>query len=267
METIFENIGFKIKSEDDVYKLADYVLGAGKVLPLEDGAYSFWEDESGAQVWLRLKLDHEKKSTELMNIDPHFRGGNVWELRVSEKLEGEQDDFLDGKYLLETLDGSQFIAARVMGSQAIKDFAPGKIYNFQLAMIPHGIKFFESETSYREYYGDEKTVPGAIIPRGVYSRRLGGDEIRREEILLTSVLCNISHVELKHICATGEDNPMGSFWHLTGETMLGTLDIAAAAEEDLFDHQQYCLESGQAVVSVYGTIGALVVVRKEENQE
>lgn len=267
METIFENIGFKIKCEEDVYRLADYVLNSGKILPHDNGAYAYWEDKSGAQVWLRLAHEHDKKRSTLLNIDPHFRAGTVWEMRVREKLEGEQDDFLDGKYLLETLDGDQFIAARVMGSEVLANMKPGSVHNFQLAMIPHGIKFFESEAAYREYYKDEKTVLGAIFPRGVYSRRLGGDEIRREEILMTGLVCRVGYAELRHIHEASQDKRMGNFWQLTCETLMGPIDVVSAAEEENFEHQRKCMEGGEPVISVFGTIGALAVVRKDNEQD
>lgn len=268
METIFENIGFKISCEDDVYKLADYVLSSGKVLPLKDGAYSFWTDESGAQIWLRLAHDHEKKTTQLLNIDPHYQGLSPLRLRVREELEGEGDDFLDGKYLLETLDGSQFFAVRIMGVKALRDFKVGGEYDFQLTMIPHGIKFFESENAYRTYYNDEKTVLGALFPRGVYSRRLGGDGLKREEILMTGYVGEVGYAELKHVhAASGGEQRLGNFWHLRCETLAGYIDIPSAAEPDMFEHVKRCMEGGEAVVSVFGTLSALVVVRAPDKEK
>lgn len=267
METIFENIGFKIRCEDDVYTLADYVLSNGKILPLADGAYSFWTDESGAEIWLRLALDHEKKSTRLLNIDPHYHGDCVIKLRVREELIGEADDFLDGKYLLETLDGSQFFAARVMGVKALREFKVGGEYNFQLSMIPHGIKFFESENAYRTYYNDEKTVLGALFPRGVYSQRLGGEGLKREEVLMTGYVGEVGYAELKHVHAASGEERLGNFWQLKCETLMGYIDIPAAAEQDMFEHVKRCMEGGEAVVSVFGTLSALVVVRAPDAEK
>jgi len=266
MQTIFENIGIKITCEDEVYKLADYVISTGKVIPLKEGAYAFWTDESGAEVWLRLAHDHENKRTELLNIDPHFHGNCVQKLCVREELHGEQDDFLDGKVLLESLDGSQFFAARIMGRHALKEFKVGGEYYFQLGFIPHGIKFFESENAYRTYYNDEKTVLGALFPRGVYSRRLGSDDLslKREEILMTGLVCRIGYAELKHMhAASVGDELRGRYWQMRAETLVGSIDLACEADEDMFEHVKHCMEGGEPVASVFGTVGALVVVPKE----
>lgn len=269
METIFENIGFKITCESDVYRMADYVLNAGKLFPVKDGAYAFWTDESGAEVWLRLGHDHENKTSQLLNIDPHFHGGSsVWDLRMREELSGERDDILDGKFILESLDESRFFAVRIMGVKALRELKVGGEYTFQVAMIPHGVKFFESEDAYRSYYSDEKTVFGEFFPRGVYSRRLGGEEIKREEILLTGLVGNVVSAQLKDIKAAQGENKLGWFWHVRVETAFGTLDVPVAAEEDKLDYMRHCFEGGQAVVSLFGTMGALIVRRTEkENQE
>lgn len=264
MQTIFENLGFRIGGEADVYKLADFVLNSGRILPGKDGAYAFWTDPSGAEVWLRLAHDHEKKRSELLNIDPHYHGGTVWRLRVREELAGEADDFMDGKFILETLDGSHFFAARIMGLRALRDFKVGGEYYFQLSMIPHGIRYFESEEAYRTYYNDEKTVLGAMFPRGVISRRVGGEGIKREEILMTGMVCHVSHAEVKNIEAADGESKRGWYWLMKAETMLGTIDIPAAAEEETVEHARRCLEAEDPVISVFGTIGALVVLPKEE---
>ena len=109
MATVFENIGFNIENEDGAYRLADFVLNSGSILPVENGAYAVWSDKSGAEVWERVALDHESKSVELLNIDPHFNGSTVWSLELSREFSAERDDMLDCKAFLKSPDSESVL--------------------------------------------------------------------------------------------------------------------------------------------------------------
>ena len=265
MDTIFENIGFQIHGEADVYRLADFVLNSGQIFNVGEGAYAMWQDGSGAEIWVRIALDHEAKSSHLLNIDPHFHGDTVWRLHVQEELK-ERDDFLDGKFVLSSGDGKQFFPARIMGLQALREFHVGGDYHFMLAMIPHGVRLFPDEEAYRSYYKDERTVMGSFFPRGLYAKRLAAENGRREDVLLTRLVGRVLSGEPRQIQAAGNER-LGWFWHLRVETLMGPIDMPVAARmENPLPIEEY-LANGGAVISTFGTIGALVVVRKKPEDE
>ncbi|MBR5478883.1 MAG: hypothetical protein IKU84_01745 [Clostridia bacterium] len=226
MSTIFEHIGFQINSEEDVYRLADFTMNAGKILPLEDGFYACYINASGSEVWARMALDHEEERTTLLNIDPHYNGQNIWKLKVGQGLQG--DDFLDAKCVLYTEDEKQFLTSRIMGLFALNEFDFDKLYHFQIAMIPHTIEFFENEDEYREISGDEKTITGVLLPVGMYSNMVTveDDEKSREEVLMTRLFCKIISCERRVMELDGEK--FGGFYHLVAETQFGPLDIASS---------------------------------------
>lgn len=229
MATIFEHIGFHLNNEEDVYRLADFVMNAGKIFLTQDGFYACYVNASGSEVWCRMALEHEERRTTLLNIDPHFNGDNIWKLKVGQALGG--DDFLDAKYVLYTADEKQFITARVMGILALPEFQEGKSYHFQVAMIPHSIEFFENEDEYRERSGDQETIPGVLFPYGMYANLMVSaieedGENARQEILLTRILCHIRSCERRQMELEGDR--FGGFYHLVAETPFGPLDIASA---------------------------------------
>ena len=226
MPTVFENIGFDIKCEDDVFRLSDFVLNTGSILPAETGAYACWSDKSGAEIWERIGLDHESKSVSLLNIDPHFNGATVWRMEFAREFSAERDDILDCKAMLKKPGGEQFVCARVMGALAANDFSQGQEYDFQISMIPHSITFFENEDEMRSATGDDLTALGAFSPVGMYSRMIASDESdsHASDILLTRLSAQILTGSLRYIETDG--TPRGEFLHLCLNTLLGPLDIA-----------------------------------------
>lgn len=228
MSTIFEHIGFHITGEDDVYRLADFVLNAGKIFLAKDGFYACYLNASGSEVWCRMALNHESKQTTLLNIDPHYNGNNIWKLKVGQAF--SRDDFLDGKFVLYTEDEKQFIIARVMGVSVLKDFMEGEVYHFQMAMIPHVIAFFENEDAYREEMGDRETILGVLFPQGMVSNMvvnaIDDEESQRTEILMTRLLCEIKSCEHQQMQLDGRR--FGGFYHLVADTQFGPIDIASS---------------------------------------
>ena len=267
MSTIFEHIGFHIHCEDDVYRLADFVLNAGKLLPVQDGAYAVWSDASGSEVWSRVGLDHETKQTTLLNIDPHYSGKNLWKLKVGQALTGEYDDALDGKYVLYTEDEKVFVTARTMGVRALKEFHEGGVYYFQMSMIPHAVRLFESEDAYRAYYNDSETVPGVLFPRGMYSRMVQnaveGEKTVREDILLTRLVAKIKSFQRREIRAEGE--VLGRFCHMELETQLGPLDVPVSLQKAEGFSLEAAEDSG-AYALVVGMLSGKVVMPPEVDQ-
>ena len=257
MATVFEHIGFFIHNEEEVYRLADFVLNAGQMFVVENGFYARWTDASGSEIWSRTALDHESGQATFLNIDPHFHGDSVWNLVVGRALDEEKDDALDAKYLLHTEDESQFLTARIQGAQALKDLEEGKIYPFQIALMPHFVRFYEHEDAYRAATGDELTVLGTAFPRGMYSRLVMSEESSAEEVLVTQLVGRIVSADQRTIERSGDK--ISSFTHLVVETQFGTVDVPVA-NSVLGDT---VLESG-GIVSVVGTFSAIMMGKGQE---
>lgn len=257
MATLFEHIGFHIHNEDEVYRMADFVLNAGSLLVVENGVYARWSDPSGSEIWSRTALDHENGQADFLNIDPHFRGNTVWNLVLGRELEDEKDDELDAKYVLYTEDESRFITARLQGAQAIKQMEEGKVYPFQIALMPHIVRFYEHEDAYRTATGDEVSVLGVCMPRGMYSRMIVSETSQPEEILITQLVGRIRSVDMRTIERSGDK--ISSFTHLVVDTQFGPLDIPVANSVV----KDAVLESG-GIVSMVGTFSAVMMGKEKE---
>ncbi|MBE6911507.1 MAG: hypothetical protein E7473_03180 [Ruminococcaceae bacterium] len=264
MGTVFENIGFNIADEDGAFRLADFVLNSGRILPVENGAYACWSDKSGAEIWERVKLNHEKKDVELLNIDPHFNGSTVWKLEFSKEFLAERDDMLDCKAMLKETDSDKFVCARVMGSQAIAGFAPGSEYEFQVSLIPHSIGFFENEIEMRKALHDDTTALGAIAPVGMYARMLAGEneDAMQTDILMTRIAAEILTGDVRFMIA--DKTPVGEFLHLVLDTHMGQLDISVSQNHYETKMLPRLCEGGMVAV-VNGIISAKLIKRERAN--
>lgn len=260
MGTVFENIGFNIKDESDVYRLADFVLNSGSLLPADNGAYAVWSDKSGAEIWERVSLDHETKSVDLLNIDPHFNGSTVWNLEYMREFSSERDDILDCKAFFKRPDSEQTFCARVMGALAIPDFSPDRAYEFQVSMIPHSVAFFKNELEMRKALNDETTALGVLAPVGMYTRMLAGDDIASYDILMTRVAAEIISGDVRFMIA--DKTPVGEFLHLTLDTLFGPLDIAVS-QSHYKTNELPDITGGGYIAVVSGIISAKLIKRKK----
>ncbi len=257
MATVFENIGFNISDEDGAYKLADFVLNSGSILPADRGVYACWSDKSGAEIWERLALNHEEKSVSLLNIDPHFNGSTAWHLEFAEEFSGERDDILDCKARLKLPDSESFVCARIMGALAAEGLECGSEYDFQVSMIPHSISFYENESAMRKATADEVSALGALIPLGMYSRLLASDgSLSGTDILLTRVSAEIESGDVRFMIAGKK--PVGEFLHLVIKTHLGNLDIAVSQNQYETAMLPHLCEGGM-VVCTDGIISAKLI--------
>lgn len=256
MATLFEHIGFHIHNEEEVYRLADFVLNAGALHVAESGFYARWTDPSGSEIWSRTALDHESEQATFLNIDPHFHGDCVWNLVLGRELSEEKDDALDAKYVLHTEDESRFITARLQGAQVIRELEEGKTYPFQIALMPHTVRFYENEDAYRAATGDELSILGMCIPRGMYSHLVMSEESRPEEILLTSLVGRIRSSDLRTIERGGDK--ISSFMHYTVETQFGLIDVPVANSVC----EGVAMEDG-GVMAIVGTFSAVMMGKEQ----
>lgn len=261
MATVFENIGFNIQDEDGAYRLADFVLNSGSILPVSNGAYAVWSDKSGAEIWERLALDHATKSVSLLNIDPHFNGSTVWRLELVREFSAERDDELDCKALLKLPDSEQSFCARIMGARAISDFTPSREYDFQVSIIPHSIAFFKNELEMRKALSDETTALGAIAPVGMYMRMLqADDDSSPTDILMTRIAAEVSTGDVRFMIA--DKTPVGEFLHLVLNTHFGDLDISISQNQYETKELPMLCEGGMVAV-VNGIISAKLIKREK----
>ena len=260
MATVFENIGFNITSEDDVYRLADFVLNSGKVLPVDNGAYAVFSDKSGAEIWERVALDHNTKSVSLLNLDPHFNGNTVWRLELVRDFSAERDDILDCKALLKKPDGEQSFCARIMGHLAAKGLSFDSEYDFQVSMIPHSISFFENEIEMRKALSDDTSALGAIIPIGMFSRMIADEEMMSTDLLLSRITAEIIGGDVRFMIAG--DRPVGEFLHLTIDTAFGPLDVAVSQNQYETKELPRICEGGY-IAAINGIISAKLIKREK----
>lgn len=261
MATVFENIGFNIQDEDGAYRLADFVLNSGSILPVKDGAYAVWSDKSGAEIWERVALDHTTKSVSLLNLDPHFNGLTVWRLELIREISAERDDILDYKALLKKPDSDMSFCARLMGAYAIDGLAPGEEYDLQVSIIPHSVAFFKNEDEMRKALSDETTALGSVAPVGMYMRMLHTeDDDMQTDILMTRIAAEIKGGDVRFMIA--DDRPVGEFLHLILNTHFGELDLAVSQNQYETKELPLLCEGGMVSV-VNGIISAKLIKREK----
>jgi hypothetical protein len=88
----FSNIGFHIKSEQELYNLAEKIYRIGKTEVVKNGKYVVYSDSSGAELW--LQVDRENS---LIGINPHYNGSSKRLVCLTEAIQ-RSDSILDGAF-------------------------------------------------------------------------------------------------------------------------------------------------------------------------
>ncbi|MFN8672149.1 MAG: hypothetical protein U0457_08750 [Candidatus Sericytochromatia bacterium] len=81
------NIGFNIKSQNDITNIAQKVAPISKIIEVNKGAYVAYSDKSGAELWLQVNNDHD-----FIGFNPHFKGKSKFNVSLIEGVERKSSD-------------------------------------------------------------------------------------------------------------------------------------------------------------------------------
>jgi hypothetical protein len=211
------DVGFPVKSNEDVNGLVELWAKDVKEFPCEKGSYLVFYDASGVEIYLQMDLRGE-----LLGFNPFFAGKTKHEISISQLIERDTSE-MDGGYVASFVDDETlfvFDSPNIFANR----FEYPKRCEIQLnAFASNDLLAFESEEEfYASQLTDTKIASKSFFPSGLH--REGEDIPPQPHAIFAG---EIKNFELKTNVTTGFN-----FYWLLVETLIGEIDVLA--DENLF---------------------------------
>lgn len=220
MPSHFSTIGIPITHDEEFWEIAQNVASQSEKREVKQGAYYYWHDASGAELW--LQVNHEN---ELIGMNPHFGGQSQVRVGLTHRVNRPNESGLDG-----ALHG---------WADPEPDDPEGGLYPFvfdlpnlaehgrlnypslalvQIAAFTHELRLYDSVSAY-----DEEVTEGAkfasqsFIPAGLFSPEAERMEPPQSYAILTGHILKFDELE-------NGLSRMKYLWCLV-ETLGGTFDV------------------------------------------
>lgn len=175
----FSSIGLTLRSEADMYALANRIGPQAESLATARGAYFRWSDPSGSEVWLQVSPENE-----LRGMNPHFAGKSTVRVLLTARPDPGSPSSLDGRFHgwadpTPSEDGQPNGAYPFLfdtPDAALQDQLelPATMVA-QIAAFAHEIAAFDSPEAYFASQTSEMTFASqSFIPSGLFN--LSGDD-------------------------------------------------------------------------------------------
>lgn len=223
------DIGFPVRSEQDVNEMIVQVLGEVSEIRCPRGFYLKFSDPSGAEIYLQGNFDQE-----LIGFNPHFAGKSRRKVALTAAIERDSSE-LDGGFHAwadpadDTGNSGEYpFVFNAPDFRAVPFAEFPRTVEMQLtAFASNDFKIFASEADYYAAQEDEiKFASKSFVPSGLFSAGEGlenGGEIDLATVHPIGIFAGeIRQFERKTNRLTGED----FYWFLI-ETLGGETDVVA----------------------------------------
>jgi hypothetical protein len=218
------DIGFPVRSEQDVNDVIMKVLESVTEIPCPRGSYYRFADASGAAIYLQANA-----SQELIGFNPHFEGKSRRTVSLTRAIEKESSE-LDGAFhaWASPVDENVPESGEYPFVFDVPDFRVNTSLSFpqtrQLqatAFASNEFKIFESEQDFYDSQGDEefKFASKSFVPSGLINFETDNTQ---PPVPIGVFTGEIKEFELKTNELTGEK----FYWFLV-DTLGGEIDVVA----------------------------------------
>jgi hypothetical protein len=206
------DVGFPVKSNEDVNGLVELWAKDVKEFPCEKGSYLVFYDDSGVEVYLQMDIRGE-----LLGFNPFFAGKTRHEISISQIIERDTSE-MDGGYVASFVNGGMpfvFDSPNIFANR----FEYPKRCEIQLnAFASNDLRVFENnEIFIKSQIAEPKIAPKSFVATGLHRHE---EDIPPQAHAVFSG--EIKTVELKTNATTGE-----KFYWLLIETEIGEIDVVA----------------------------------------
>jgi hypothetical protein len=220
----FSSVGFPLRSEADLYELADRIGEHAEPLATDRGTYFRWSDPSGAEVWLQANTDNEG-----VGMNPHFVGKSTVRVRLTARPDPHSPSPLDGRFHgwadpsdSEEPSGAYPFLFDAPDAGCHDELELPTTVVVQIAAFAHEISAFDSPEAYMASQTHEvKFASQSFIPSGLFNLE-GDDRPPRAEAIFAG---HVRESERRTNRLTGKD----FFWCLV-DTLGGSFDVVIDPE-------------------------------------
>ena len=219
----FSNIGFNVSTEDEFQKLLEKAHKLSHQIKINEGAYSAYTDNSGAELYIQFNTINE-----CIGANPHFKGKSKRTVCLTNTVERPESE-LDGAFHCwaaptETDNpdsGAYPFIFDVPDFKTIGEIQFPKNFDIQLAAFAQELTMYQNE---KEYSGKQLSelqfATQSFVPSGLFSP--GEVEDPGPPQALGFFTGNIKQLERKRNALTNEE-----FYWLLVDTLGGEVDVVA----------------------------------------
>lgn len=225
MPSHFSTIGFHVNSEKEFWELVQKVGPQSEAIETEDGAYFYWQDSSGAELWLQVN-----RKDQLIGMNPHLGGKSRVNVGVTNVVSRPDFTPLDGAlHGWAEPSSDEFESGIYPFVFDLPNFGQHRNLKYpclvlaQIAAFAHEIRLYDSVASYDIAPSEgPKFASQSFVPAGLFSPSEGSIEPPQAYAIFTG---HIIESEERVNSLTG----MRFFWCLV-ETLGAVFDVVIAPE-------------------------------------
>jgi len=220
----FSNIGFNVTTQEEFQLLLEKAYATSKPIKINEGAYSVYTDNSGAELFMQFN-----KKNELLGANPHFKGKSkrtVCLTNTVERLESELDGafhcWADPSEENNPDSGEYPFVFDLPDFKIIGQIDFPKKFDIQLTAFAQELSIYDSEKEYDESQTSEpKWATQSFIPSGLFSFAEG--ENNPSPPKATGMFTGI----IKEFAKKRSELTNEEFYWLLVDTLGGEVDVVA----------------------------------------
>ena len=164
-------IGFEVETEQQFQEYASLALARGEAVKTGSGVYVKWAPGFGIELW--AQGDNDKT---FAGLNPHFTGGGMMQVRLTERLTRPDDSSLDGAFYgwagPEDEGAAEGLFPLVFDCPDFdthRQLVLPTLADVQLAAFAHSIDVYEDDDHFESSQdSDASFAPESFIPAGLF---------------------------------------------------------------------------------------------------
>ncbi|WP_459195654.1 hypothetical protein [Wukongibacter baidiensis] len=173
MASHFSSIGLRINKREDFLDYFRLAYEKGEKIATEKGIYCKWQIGDGIELWGQIDNDNNA-----IGMNPHFSGSARMKVRITERINRENDTELDGAFycwadpINNEKDGLYPFIFDSPDMATYGELIAPQIVTAQVTGFAHEISAYKDDDDYNNSQEKEtKLAPEAFIPTGLFSSK------------------------------------------------------------------------------------------------
>jgi len=270
MANFIENLGLEeiLESEETLNGFLGYILENGKAIVGYSGNPNIYMPMGMADFFVRTIIDKDAESIDVVGLDTHVAGRNIWKMSISIDITPEDADAHEKRLVMSRdTDGRGMAVVNVLNADVLPSFLEDDVCELQMCAFADSIDYFADESEYEKAQPSTPTgqkymlSDGSIFPSGFM---LNHDPDRSEDekdyslddrVLIRGTVKTLFRGTVK----IGEDS-VDSFLRCLIDTEFGELELIHTL--DLVDKSQYDnIKEGATVAGVFVLSGDAAIYK------
>lgn len=258
------DLGFLLEKDASFSGFVGKVLDSAKVINGYGGFY-LYSSIGEPEFEIIADMDDEKQEMNLVSMEAHVCGDNVWEMAVATDITDEKAHCLTRSIVFRNAEtGEGLVPVGLRFSDVLPSFLPDDVIKMQIVAFAESVELYENENDFFSVCEKDENGnviepgKGVIFPSGLVHNHTALPEGEENDPGITDLFC-VLRSKIKKIEKGGmfnwwktENEPEQSFHTInivTVDTLYGDLDLIVGANQ-LTEEQKPLLKEGSVIYSV-----------------